>query len=81
MSNAIDEVSSPNTVMARAAIRRSISASASMSTACMASQNRRWSNAAAATGTRRSPAVPAHQSAKASLEQGATTRFIAANAR
>ncbi|WP_291411974.1 hypothetical protein [Actinophytocola sp.] len=41
MSNASDEVSTSKRSIAVAAIRRSISSSASASTACMASQNRR----------------------------------------
>ena len=47
----------------------------------MASENRRWSNAAARIVSRCSPAVVAHQEANARLEHGSTTRLIAANAR
>ena len=47
----------------------------------MASQNRRWSVAATPTLVNRGPAVPAHQSANAIFEHGATTRFSVANAR
>ena len=58
-----------------------MSTSAAVSTWCIASQNRRWSNPAAGTLTHRSPAVVAHQSAKASFDRGATNRFAHASAR
>ncbi len=47
----------------------------------MASQKRRWSSAAVGTLVKRSAAVVCHQSAKASLEHGATTRLAVASAR
>jgi hypothetical protein len=81
MSRAREEMSSSNVVTARCAIRRSISVSVVASSWRVASQCRRLSRAVARTLSRRSPAVPAHQSAKALLEQGSTTRFSAARAR
>jgi hypothetical protein len=81
MSSAREQTPRPKTSIARRARRRSISASAAASKPAVASQNRRWSSAAAATLTKRSPAVPAHQPAKARLEQGPTTRLSAASAR
>ena len=48
--------------------------------ASIASQNRRWSSAAAPKRTKRSPAVLAHHSEKASFEHGSTTRLSAAKA-
>ena len=61
-------------------MRRSISPSWASPIASMASQNRRWSSAAAGRRTKRSPAVVAHHSEKASFEQGSTTRFKVARA-
>jgi hypothetical protein len=82
MSNTSPDISNPNSVIARAATRRWISTRSSSPTASMASQKRRWSSAAAASpGSSLGPAVVCHQSANASLEQGATTRFSVANAR
>ena len=81
MSRASPEMPSSNSPTTRMANRRSISTSAAASSASIASQNRRWSVAAAGSRSRRSPAVPAHQSAKASFDRGATTLFAQANAR
>src|ERR1039458_8457675 len=60
MSNTSPERSSPNSVTILSTRRRSISTSASVSMACMASQNLRWSSPAGGTRTHRSPAVVAH---------------------
>ena len=46
----------------------------------IASQKRRWSRAPAGRASHRSAAVLAHQSEKASLEQGSVTRLSAAKA-
>jgi len=81
MSSAIPDNPSSNSPAIATARRRSISASASASTACIASQNRRWSSAAAGNRTQRSAAALAHQSANASFERGATTRFAHASVR
>ena len=81
MSRATDEQSTPDHSTIRTAIVREISSSCSRVTACIASQNRRWSSAEAGILVNRSPAVVFHQSANAALEQGATSRFSAASAR
>ncbi|MDJ0346495.1 hypothetical protein QMK19_36480 [Streptomyces sp. H10-C2] len=81
MSSASADTSRLNPSIMRKVIRRSISASADSGTFRIASQNRRWSSAAAGTRVIRSAAVVAHQSANAAFEQGATTRFSAASAR
>ena len=49
--------------------------------ASMASQNRRWSSAAAGIFSIRGSDVVFHQSANASLEQGSTIRLQIASAR
>ena len=81
MSRATEEQSTPDASTMASAIRREISSSSSRPTACIASQNRRWSSAGAPIPVNRPAAVPAHQSAKASLEHGATSRPRAASAR
>ena len=81
MSSDTDEQSSPNTSTIRVATRAEICSSASASTACIASQNRRWSSAEAAIRVNRSPAVVFHQSANPRFEHGSTTRLAAASAR
>ena len=81
MSSAIPDRPRSNSPAIRTASRRSMSVSATASTAAIASQNRRWSVAALGSRTHRSAAVVAHQPAKASFDRGATTRFIHASAR
>ncbi len=81
MSSTSPARSRSNTSTIRAAIARSAARKALTGSASMASQKRRWSNAAAGSLTSRSPAVLCHQPANASLERGATTRFNAARAR
>ena len=81
MSNATLEVSRSNTAIIRAASRAEISCNASPSTRCIASQNLRWSSTLGLIRVNRSAAVVAHQSAKALLDPGATSRPNAANAR
>ena len=81
MSNANELMSSPNVSIIATASWCSIWASSARVIACIASQNRRWSSAPAGTRMNRSAAVVFHQSANASFEHGATTRFNAANAR
>lgn len=63
----------------RIAIRREISSSSPRPTACIASQKRRWPSTLALILVNRPAAVVFHQSAKASFEQGATSRCSAAN--
>ena len=81
MSNATLERSRSNISIIAAASRVEMSCNASASTACMASQNLRWSSTFALILVNRSPAVVAHQSAKAFFDRGATSRPSAANAR
>ena len=81
MSSATELVSSPNRTHAAAASFSSIRGSAASGTACIASQNRRWSRAEAGILVNRSAAVVRHQSPKARLEHGSVTRFSAASAR
>ena len=81
MSRATDDTSVPETSMIRSAIRRLISSRSCRLTACIASQNRRWSSTEAGILVNRSAAVVFHQSAKASFEHGATSRFSAASIR
>ena len=81
MSRATDEQSAPDDSAMASAIRREISSICSRVTACIASQNRRWSSTSAPILVNRPAAVPDHQSANASLEQGATSRPRAASAR
>ena len=81
MSNATLEVSRSNILIIRVASRVEISCRASPSTACMASQNLRWSSTLPLIRVNRSAAVVAHQSAKAFFDRGATSRPSAANAR
>src|SRR5664280_1651593 len=68
MSRASAEVSKPNSATIATAIRCSISVNWVNEIAVIASQNRRWSSTEAATLVTRSPAVVAHQSAKASFD-------------
>ena len=82
MSSDTDEQSSPNTsTHPRRDPRRDLLRVPSASTACIASQNRRWSSAEAAIRVNRSPAVVFHQSANPRFEHGSTTRLAAASAR
>jgi hypothetical protein len=81
MSSASEPISTPNSPTMRTASRASISASCSALTACIASQNLRWSSTRAGILVNRSAAVVRHQSANPSFEHGATTRFSAASAR
>jgi hypothetical protein len=81
MSNATEEVSNPNRSQTPTATACSISGRASVGMACMASQNRRESNALAPILVNRSAAVVFHQSAKALLEHGSTTRLATARLR
>jgi hypothetical protein len=81
MSRATEEVSSPNAWHTLTASACSIPARASVGMACMASQNRRWSNADVPILVNRSAAVVFHQSANPLLEHGSTTRFSTARAR
>ena len=80
MSSANAEMSTPKEVTTRAAMACSMAARSSRVIACIASQNRRWSSTAALILVNRSAAVVFHQSANARLEQGSTSRFIAASA-
>jgi hypothetical protein len=81
MSNASADRSRSNSLTIRAVIVRSAAISMASSRASIASQKLRWSQAGAPTLVNRGPAVVTHQSANASFEQGATTRFAIANAR
>ena len=81
MSSATLDTSAPETRTTLAAICREASCSCSTVTACIASQNRRWSSAEAPILVNRSAAVVFHQSANCAFEQGATSRFSAASAR
>jgi len=81
MSSATELVSRPNRAHTVAASLSSIPASASNGSACMASQNRRWSNAEAGILVNRSAAVFFHQSAKPRLEHGSVTRLSTVSAR
>lgn len=81
MSSATEETSTPLTSINRSAIVWPIRSNCCAVTACMASQNRRWSRARAPILVNRSAAVDFHQSANAAFEHGATSRFSAANAR
>ena len=81
MSSASPDTARSNSVAVRTASRRPTSTRTVSSRTSIASQNRRWSVAAAGSRTHLSAAVVAHQSAKASFEQGATTRFVVANAK
>ena len=81
MSRASAEMSNPKiSIMARAS-RCSMAINCSAVTACIASQNLRWSSAAVRMRVNRSAAVLFHQSANARLEHGSTNRFSAASAR
>ncbi|MGH3545126.1 MAG: hypothetical protein ACRDPW_04300 [Mycobacteriales bacterium] len=66
--------------MASASRWEMVASSASV-TACIASQNRRWSSTEVAILVNRSAAVVRHQSENPSLEQGSTSRFSAASAK
>ena len=77
---ALDE-DTPDHSTIRTAIVREISSSCSRVTACIASQNRRWSRPGAGILVNRAAAVVFHQSANAAFEQGAASRFSAASAR
>ena len=81
MSSATLDTSAPDTSTSRTAIRREISSRSSSVTACIASQNRRWSSAEAGILVNRSAAVVFHQSENPAFEHGATRRFSAASAR
>jgi len=81
MSSATLDTSTPDAAMIFAAICSDASWSWSMVTACIASQNRRWSSTLAGILVNRSAAVVFHQSANPSLERGATSRFSAASTR
>ena len=81
ISSATEDTSTPADRTIRTAIFSLICSSCSAVTACIASQNRRWSSAVAPILVNRSPAVVFHQSANAALEHGATSRFSAASAR
>ena len=70
MSSATEDTSTPEACTIRTAIRWLISSSCSTGTACIASQNRRWSSALAGILVNRSAAVVFHQSANARLEHG-----------
>ena len=81
MSSATEETSTPEDCTIRTAIVRLIFSSCLRVTACIASQNRRWSSAGAGILVNRAAAVVFHQSANAAFEHGATSRFSAASAR
>jgi hypothetical protein len=81
MSSATLDTSTPATRMISAAIVSDARSSCAGVTACIASQNRRWSSAEAGIFVNLSAAVVFHQSANAAFEQGAASRFSAASAR
>jgi hypothetical protein len=80
MSSTNPERSIPNTSTMRTTMRRSISARSASLIWSIASQKRRWSSAAVGIRNKRSQAVFAHQSAKASFEHGSVTRLSVARA-
>jgi hypothetical protein len=80
MSSTSPDTSIENVPTMAATMRRSISSRSSSPVASIASQNRRWSSAAAGRCTKRSSAVFAHHSGKASFEQGPATRLRVAKA-
>src|SRR5664279_2346719 len=73
MTDATLDVSRSNIVIILAASLAEMSCNASASTVCMASQNLRWSSTFSLILVNRSPAVPAHQSANAFFDRGATS--------
>src|SRR5271169_626593 len=81
MSSATEDTSTPADCTIFTAIFWLISSSCSRVTACIASQNRRWSSEVAGILVNRSAAVVFHQSANPAFEHGATSRFSAASAR